>query len=224
MNNNKTVIKSYYHAVKTKLGNWGVFARAKIAMWTVPIAYRGEILFFEKIRSRSYGDNEYLTKKIRTMAHFVDKIFTLSKKNSRAGAVVKVAEMVENLNQERESDKIACQWAREIVSCYGNPHASFINRDIIIPRDAGGVLSSIIKTRRSIRSYTGQKIEEDVLGKILESGLWAPSGCNRQPIEYLVVDDLKDVLLCQKYAGEPACFPQEAAVNVVVLVCTKFFY
>ncbi len=69
-----------------------------------------------------------------------------------------------------------------------------------------------------MRSYKPEKIEKELLDKILEAGLWAPSGCNRQAIEFLIVDNPADVILCQKYAGEYYTFPQEASVNIVVLV------
>ena len=45
----------------------------------------------------------------------------------------------------------------------------------------------IIKDRRSIRKYTDKKVERDKLMQILESGLYAPSSCNRQPIVYKII-------------------------------------
>ena len=38
-----------------------------------------------------------------------------------------------------------------------------------------------IKSRKSIREFTDQKIPNDVLNQILECGRWAPSGLNNQP-------------------------------------------
>ena len=38
-----------------------------------------------------------------------------------------------------------------------------------------------IKSRKSIREFTDQKIPNNVLNEILECGRWAPSGLNNQP-------------------------------------------
>jgi nitroreductase len=36
----------------------------------------------------------------------------------------------------------------------------------------------IIKSRRSIHRFTGEKVESLVLNKFIEAGIWAPSGLN----------------------------------------------
>jgi len=37
----------------------------------------------------------------------------------------------------------------------------------------------IIKNRRSIRKFREEKIPKDILLKILEAGIWAPSGSRK---------------------------------------------
>lgn len=49
------------------------------------------------------------------------------------------------------------------------------------------VFLKVIKERRSVRHFTGKSVPEDVVDKILESGLWAAHSCNLQSIKYLVV-------------------------------------
>lgn len=45
-----------------------------------------------------------------------------------------------------------------------------------------------LETRRTIREYDSEyKIPQDVLGKIVDVALDAPTGCNNQPIDLLVV-------------------------------------
>jgi nitroreductase len=53
-----------------------------------------------------------------------------------------------------------------------------------------------IKSRRSIRSYSDRKIEEDKLKKVLEAGRLAPSAGNMQEWKFVVVrdQDLKEKL------------------------------
>lgn len=46
-----------------------------------------------------------------------------------------------------------------------------------------------IDIRRSIRSYEDKKVERNKIEKILRSGMQAPSACNQQPWEFIVVED-----------------------------------
>ncbi|MFP3928187.1 MAG: nitroreductase family protein [Desulfobacteraceae bacterium] len=45
----------------------------------------------------------------------------------------------------------------------------------------------LIRTRRSIRSFTPEAVEEALLDRVLEAGTWAPSGLNNQPWKFVVV-------------------------------------
>ena len=46
-----------------------------------------------------------------------------------------------------------------------------------------------IKTRRSIRTYTSEPVDNPVIDQIIEMGTWAPSGLNNQPWKFVVVKD-----------------------------------
>lgn len=50
---------------------------------------------------------------------------------------------------------------------------------------------NLLKTRRSIRKYKSQPVEEEKIEKCLEAARWAPSASNRQPWEFIVVKDEK---------------------------------
>jgi nitroreductase len=47
----------------------------------------------------------------------------------------------------------------------------------------------VIKNRRSIRKYSDRVPSEEDIQKILEAGVWAPSGINNQPWKFVVVKD-----------------------------------
>jgi nitroreductase len=47
----------------------------------------------------------------------------------------------------------------------------------------------LIKTRRSIRKFTDEPVSDDVISKIIEAGIWAPSGRNNQPWKFAVIKD-----------------------------------
>lgn len=69
-----------------------------------------------------------------------------------------------------------------------------------------------IKARRSVRRFTGDKVDDETVDRVIEMGTWAPSGLNNQPWKFVVVRDtqLKDAIAAQtKYSriiqGAPAC-------------------
>lgn len=55
-------------------------------------------------------------------------------------------------------------------------------------------LMDVILSRRSVRNYSDEDIDDDVLDRILEAGLIAPTSRNRKPCEFIVVKN-KDVLV-----------------------------
>lgn len=50
-------------------------------------------------------------------------------------------------------------------------------------------VTKAIKKRRSVRSYLDIQIPDNDLSSILDAGLYAPSGKNRQPWRFLIVKD-----------------------------------
>lgn len=59
----------------------------------------------------------------------------------------------------------------------------------IISRDDSEVIYNAIMTRSSVRSYTTQPIEQEMIEKLLRAGMAAPSGGNKQPWEFVVITD-----------------------------------
>lgn len=84
-------------------------------------------------------------------------------------------------------------------------------------------------SRRSIRQFKSLPIRRELLLKLVNAARLAPSAANRQPLEYVIVDDedVKAKLFpCLKWAayiapeGDPKP-GQEPAAYIVVLVNTK---
>jgi nitroreductase len=44
-----------------------------------------------------------------------------------------------------------------------------------------------IKTRRSIRKFTDKPVQDETIDKIIDAGIWAPSGLNNQPWKFGVI-------------------------------------
>ena len=52
-------------------------------------------------------------------------------------------------------------------------------------------LEQVIKTRRSVRKYANKPVEREKINACLEAARLAPSACNSQPWEFIVIDDPK---------------------------------
>jgi nitroreductase len=50
-------------------------------------------------------------------------------------------------------------------------------------------LDSCIKGRRSVRSYKDEPVPREQIEAVLEAGVWAPSGMDRQPWRFIVIED-----------------------------------
>ena len=50
-------------------------------------------------------------------------------------------------------------------------------------------LLNFIKFRRSVRKFTDKPIEKEKIQQIIEAGRFTPTGSNRQPVSYIVVQD-----------------------------------
>lgn len=213
----KNMIRPYYHPVRNVVRKFWITMKARVGQFFLHKAYREELSFFENVRSRVYKDREYKAKRIRMLAHWVDKALTLSEKPDKTTTVKQVRSLMADYDQQDAGSVSTAEWVNEVLSFQEKAQKPAAIPPQM-PDGAASVLGHIIETRRSIRSYKTQKIEDEVLNTILTAGQWAPTGCNRQAIEYLIVNDPEDVLFCQKYAGEYYTFPREAYVNIVVLV------
>ena len=51
-------------------------------------------------------------------------------------------------------------------------------------------LLRLMRNRRSVRAYTGERLPEETLDQIVRAGLLAPSSRNIRPVELIVVDEI----------------------------------
>lgn len=54
-------------------------------------------------------------------------------------------------------------------------------------------LLHLLRSRRSIRAYTGREIPEDLLLKLIEAARWAPSAVNSQPWSFVLIRDPRTI-------------------------------
>ncbi|MBL7165831.1 MAG: nitroreductase family protein [Dehalococcoidales bacterium] len=81
----------------------------------------------------------------------------------------------------------------------------------------------VIRKRRSIREYRPDRIPEDVLDRLLEALRLAPTGGNRQPFKFIVVQDKetrgKVAAACRWVPGRPDGHGFIAEAPVVIVAC-----
>ncbi|MDQ7798577.1 MAG: nitroreductase family protein [Candidatus Edwardsbacteria bacterium] len=72
-----------------------------------------------------------------------------------------------------------------------------------------------IMTRRSIRSYTGRKVTEAQIKKLLEAAMNAPSACNQQAWQFVVVSDRETLTAITKIHPYAQMLKQASCAIVV---------
>jgi nitroreductase len=79
----------------------------------------------------------------------------------------------------------------------------------------------LARQRKSVRRYSSQKPEREVIQRCLEAARLAPSACNAQPWYFIVVDDpkTKDELAQAAFSGiyQPTRFAAQAPVIVALV-------
>ncbi len=81
----------------------------------------------------------------------------------------------------------------------------------------------LVKVRRSVRRYKKEVPAKELIYKILDTAIWAPSGLNNQPWRFVLVwsEEIKDRLAqLTKYGG----IVKSAPVLIVVLLDKKRMY
>lgn len=80
-------------------------------------------------------------------------------------------------------------------------------------------LYELTSRRRSVRRYTGEPVNRDVLNEIMKVALTAPSSFGHRPVEFVVVEDsdtIRDLAACKSYGGS-----QIIGAGAVIVVMVK---
>jgi nitroreductase len=192
----------------------------------LPETYISEITFFKRVSTIKYNDIKYIEQQLRYLSHQIDKTLSLTTVNRLPYTVQKIYDILKELDLRGVTDTPTIIWAKQVMEAFKiKMHAQKHTTDdkkqteykrlVAISEQA---VAELIKTRRSIRSYRKERIAPEIIKQILEVGLYAPSGCNRQNIEFLLLENREDIDFCQKIAGEPYSFPSDSSFAAVVLL------
>lgn len=65
----------------------------------------------------------------------------------------------------------------------------------------------LIKSRYSTKAYSDREVPDELIEKIVQAGVWAPSGRNRQAVRFMVVKDKETIKTLSKVNAEVGGFP-----------------
>ena len=66
----------------------------------------------------------------------------------------------------------------------------------------------LIKSRYSTKKYSDRDVSDELIEKIVDAGVWAPSGRNRQVVRFLVIKDKETIKILSKANAEVGGFPE----------------
>lgn len=79
-------------------------------------------------------------------------------------------------------------------------------------------------SRKSIRSFTGEKIDLDTIKKVIELSNTAPSVCNRQASKVYLVENKQKIIDCLNIQGGFTGFSQNVNQLMVLTTDRSYFY
>ncbi|MBQ8087715.1 MAG: nitroreductase family protein [Clostridia bacterium] len=78
--------------------------------------------------------------------------------------------------------------------------------------------SEMIKNRRSIRSFSGERIPDEIIQGILDLAAYAPSSWGGHPVEFIVIRDrkvMRELARCKQMGAGPLGYGDAAIVPII---------
>lgn len=156
--------------------------------------YRRKFDYLLNKKDFSKNDKQLNLMILRYLIHQLDKTikYRLNKGNIRGENKYKKAKkIIKILEENGQINEDELSWSKKILKKYEH---WIKTRERAIIKGSKSIesadLISIIKNRRSIRFWVKTDISEKEIYKILEPAIYAPSSCNRQPWQFIVVKNI----------------------------------
>lgn len=197
-------------SIKLLIKNIIIESKMRIIKAFVQKSFYDEISFFTKASLAERSDCAAKSSLFRLDLHYLDKkLYTKENKEN----LIKIAR--KKIKEYCDINAELINWGKNILKL------AEIGEDFKAePTDSNcdpEQLELLIRSRRSIRSFKEDPLPASFSTKIIECALWAPTGCNRQNLAFMPVTDKNQIKTCQKYAGEPGAFVQQAPYSIIVL-------
>ena len=196
-------IKKYIGRIIRKIVPFKVYKLIANGAIIIPAYYRTIIDDAEKNLDMSLEDtDEKALLMMRKYAHIIDK--GLHRKDVSPGHSKKyyilLKSTVERLRKTKYFDDPTLLWATEKINAYEDLQKNKDFQPLVGERPIINLsfeqFDSLVKARRSNRSFSEKSVEEGEIQKLKEMANWASSSCNKQPIEIYVTNDCELAKKC----------------------------
>lgn len=156
-------------------------------------------IIFLKIRV-IFFDNNKLTSQLLKRAHLLDKL------NQESKSITYITKEVEICLNQISKKKIeindSIKWAIEILQEAKFGKIETESKKIEFTETNLINLENLIKSRRSVRKWSKDEVDNELIIKAIDCAQWAPSSCNRQAWYFLVLSRKGDFNVLKKITNQ----------------------
>lgn len=169
-------------------------------------------------------DEKAIQGKIRLVGHRMD--LYISKNEMVPYATIREFEFLINEIRKRQipiDDTITWAFELFLIGKYKlqSEYNKALAKSVASPSLNEDTFLAALMSRRSVRKWTSEKIDINEIEKIIDVAKWAPSSCNRQIWQTLLINKQQDKEFLREYFSN--IFWLEAPLLVIVLMNTKLY-
>jgi len=166
---------------------------------------------------------EVMLSNLRVLSHALDKSLYLADREGKRGyeKYTTCSTLIRELDKTTLSDEPTLKWACEIVQKYeqlqnNSERLKCKVPGTLLPEDRHTILD-FIRTRRSVRHFTSEIIDQKILSDIIDIARWAPNSCCRQSVFFYVSEKQEQIEKCMAITPGATCFSK--TVPCFICVC-----
>ena len=148
--------------------------------------------------ARSSNSDEKKFATLRMLCHMLDKgVNNVNFEKGHSKAIwIKATTILKELSELYNGDP-SFLWCQKVIASYENAQQNGRVVGISVPKSYNEedrlFIEYFIRSRISCRNFTGKKIEQNVLDKIVDIAIDAPNGCCRQTTRFYITQDERKI-------------------------------
>lgn len=150
-------------------------------------------LYFKNYVYRKRLDEKFIRGRIQSFGHSIEWCF-LKNKTVPPELLRELEFLIKEMANRQLAVDEAGEWAFQwfVMGKYGLK--KMLEEVVVDSYKSGtqGPLSDAIYQRRSVRQWTDEPVDRKTIEKIIDTAKWAPSSCNRQSWQVLLLERKKD--------------------------------
>ncbi|MCK8824324.1 nitroreductase family protein [Fuchsiella alkaliacetigena] len=108
-------------------------------------------------------------------------------------------------------------WGKRVL--FGENNSQIVKKDKFMQEND---FFGIIKNRRSVRKFKNEEVSDEILKKLINAARWAPTSCNRQPWEFIIIADKELIEKVRDFRGQK--FISDAPYCILVLMNKNLYH